>query len=109
MAEQAPSEPIGVVVEPGKILLRGDLVREQIERLESLALPVLDGQIPGTRLEIALGQVRSLDTAGVAFLLSWQSLAAARSVSVRYTHPPKALRPMMMIYGLKDLMTVDGL
>lgn len=108
MAEQVSAEPIGVVVEPGKILLSGDLVREQIERLESLALPALDGQIPGTRLEVALGQVRSLDTAGVAFLLTWQSQATARSITVRYTHPPKAMRPMLLVYGLNDLMTVEG-
>lgn len=108
MAERELPEPITFVLEPGKILLRGNLVRAEIERLESFALPELDGQAPGTRLEVALGQVRSIDTAGVAFLLNWQSQAAARSISVRYTHPPKALQPMMTVYGLRDLMTVDG-
>lgn len=103
------SESITLVTEPGKIMLRGALVRSQIERLDSFDLPELDGQVPGTRLEVALGQLRAIDTAGLAFLLGWQSQAAARSVSVRYTHPPKALQPMMTVYGLKDLLAVDGL
>lgn len=109
MGDGKSIEPISLVIEPGRVRLRGDLIRAQIERLESFSLPELSGQIPGTQLEVALGQVRSLDTAGVAFLLSWQAQAAARSVSVRYTHPPKALQPMMTVYGLGDLMTVDGL
>ena len=94
--------------EPGRVRVQGDLVRSSIEALDDFNLPLPDGQTPGSRLEIALGAVRKLDTAGLAFLLGWQAEAAAQSVTVRYTHPPEALRAMMRVYDLDEWMIVDG-
>ncbi|HQT44338.1 MAG TPA: STAS domain-containing protein [Halothiobacillus sp.] len=108
MAEIAASEPLRTVVEAGVVRLQGALLCREIERLANLSLPMPEGQAPGSRLEIALGQVRMMDTAGLAFLLGWQIEAAARSVTLRYTHPPKAMRAMVTVYGLVDWMILDG-
>ncbi|WP_407275292.1 lipid asymmetry maintenance protein MlaB [Halothiobacillus sp. DCM-1] len=105
----APGEPLRFVSMPGCVRVQGDLIRPQIEALTSHALPMPEGQAPGSRLEIALGQVRAVDTVGVAFLLGWQASAQARSVALRYTHPPKALRAMAELYGLAALMPFEGL
>ena len=104
----APAEALRFVREAGKVRVQGDLLRSAIESLSDFALPMPDGQTPGTRLEIALGGVGRIDTAGLAFLLGWQAEAAAQSVTVRYTHPPKAMRAMMLVYDLDDWMVVEG-
>lgn len=100
-------EPLRFVCEAGRIRVQGDLLRPAIESLDDLSLPMPDGQLPGLRLEIALGAVGRIDTAGIAFLLGWQAEAAVQSVTVRYTHPPKAMRAMMQVYGLDDWMVVE--
>jgi phospholipid transport system transporter-binding protein len=102
------AEALRFVQEAGRVRVQGDLLRSSIESLTDLSLPMPDGQTPGTRLEIALGAVRRIDTAGLAFLLGWQAKAAAQSVTVRYTHPPKAMRAMMRVYDLDDWMVVEG-
>ncbi len=114
MAEPTPAatttaEPLHLVHTPGCLRVQGDLTRPQIEALPSHALPTLEGQGKGSRLEIALGQVRAIDTVGVAFLLGWQASAQAQSIALRYTHPPKALRAMAEVYGLGALMPFEGL
>ena len=103
-----PAEALRFVREAGKVRVQGDLLRSSIESLSDFTLPMPDGQTPGTRLEIALGAVGRIDTAGLAFLLGWQAEAAAQSVTVRYTHPPKAMRAMMLVYDLDDWMVVEG-
>lgn len=103
-----PAEPLVIVPEPGCLRIKGDLIRPNIEALASGDLPMPAGQGAGSRLEIALGAVRAIDTVGVAFLLGWQSSAQAQSVALRYTHPPKALRAMAEVYGLDTLMPFDG-
>lgn len=109
-ASAAPGgEPLKIVQTAGCLRIQGDLTRPQIEALSSHALPTLDGQGAGSRLEIALGQVRAIDSVGVAFLLGWQASAQAQSVALRYTHPPKALRAMAEVYGLSALMPFEGL
>ncbi|OZB75958.1 MAG: hypothetical protein B7X28_00730 [Halothiobacillus sp. 13-55-253] len=102
------AEALRFVREAGRVRVQGDLLRSSIESLSDLSLPMPDGQTPGTRLEIALGSVGRIDTAGVAFLLGWQAEAVAQSVTVRYTHPPKAMRAMMRVYDLDDWMVVEG-
>lgn len=106
---EAPGEPLRFVQTPGCVRIQGDLTRPVIEALASHELPLPPGQGKNSRLEIALGQVRAIDTVGVAFLLGWQANAQAQSVALRYTHPPKALRAMVEVYGLATLMPFEGL
>ena len=105
---KAEAEALNFVREAGRVRVQGDLLRNVIESLTDFSLPMPDGQTPGTRLEIALGAVGRIDTAGLAFLLGWQVEAEAQSVAVRYTHPPKAMRAMMLVYDLEDWMVVEG-
>jgi len=105
---QTQVEPLRFVREPGRVRVQGDLLRTAIESITDFSLPMPDGQASGKGLEIALGAVRHIDTAGLAFLLGWQAEAAAQSVTVRYTHPPKAMRAMMLVYDLDDWMIVEG-
>lgn len=102
------AESLRIVREAGLIRVQGDLLRSSIELLDDIHLPMPDGQTPGTSIEIALGAVARMDTAGLGFLLGWQAEAAAQSVAVRYTHPPKAMRAMMQVYDLDDWMVVEG-
>ena len=100
---------LNIQAEPARLRLQGVLTCAAIEGLANTRLPMPDGMVAGTRLEIALGQIEALDTAGLAFLLGWQVEAAAQKVTLRYTHPPKSMRAMVQVYGLSDWMLLDGM
>ncbi|OYY55590.1 MAG: hypothetical protein B7Y53_03610 [Halothiobacillus sp. 28-55-5] len=108
MAEPGADSLLQIRTEPGVVRLQGVLLCAAIEPKNNMHLPMPEGQTPGSRLEIALGQINAIDTAGLAFLLGWQVDAAAQSVTLRYTHPPKAMRAMVHVYGLDDWMVMDG-
>ncbi|MGC8698056.1 MAG: STAS domain-containing protein, partial [Halothiobacillus sp.] len=108
MAEPVAHPLLQIRTEPGVVRLQGDLLCAAIEPLKEMSLPMPEGQGAGSRLEIALGQITAMDTAGLAFLIGWQVEAAAQSVTLRYTHPPKAMRAMVQVYGLDDWMILEG-
>lgn len=108
MAEPRVDSLLQIRTEPGVVRLQGALSCAAIEALNNRHLPLPEGQGSGSRLEIALGQIEDMDTVGLAFLLGWQVDAAAQSVTLRYTHPPKAMRAMVRVYGLDDWMILDG-
>jgi phospholipid transport system transporter-binding protein len=108
MAERVADPLLRIRTEAGVVRLQGALLCASIEPLDKMSLPMPEGQDPGSRLEIALGQINEMDTAGLAFLLGWQVEAAAQSVTLRYTHPPKAMRAMVRVYGLDDWMIMEG-
>jgi phospholipid transport system transporter-binding protein len=108
MAERVADPLLRITTEAGVVRLQGALVCATIEALDQLSLPMPEGQVSGARLEIALGQINEMDTVGLAFLLGWQVEAAAQSVTLRYTHPPKAMRAMVRVYGLDDWMMMEG-
>lgn len=91
-------------VEPGVIRLGGALLRAGLER-RSVELP--DGVV-GPVVEVHLGQVERIDTAGLAWLTAVQARAEASGIRFRYTHVPQAMRQMMAVYGLDGLMPLEA-
>ncbi|MFO7581529.1 lipid asymmetry maintenance protein MlaB [Guyparkeria sp.] len=90
--------------EPGQMLISGDLVRASLDRVA----PALPEEIIGAEFDVHLGQVRRLDTAGLAWLTALQARAEAKGVRLRYTHAPSAMRQMIGVYGLADLMNLKS-
>lgn len=86
--------------EAGQVRIAGDLVRATLER----TVPDLPRDVIGPAFDVHLGQVERLDTAGLAWLTALQARAEAKGIRLRYTHAPKAMRQMIGVYGLKDLM-----
>lgn len=84
--------------------LAGELVRATLER----TAPGLPDEVIGPEFDVHLGQVERLDTAGLAWLTALQARAEAKGIRLRYTHAPKAMRQMMGVYGLKDLMHLES-
>ena len=84
--------------------LAGDLVCATLER----ASPALPEEVVGPEFDVHLGEVKRLDTAGLAWLTALQARAEAKGVRLRYTHAPKAMRQMMGVYGLADLMHLES-
>lgn len=101
-AEAAPEDRPAWTLEPGRIVVRGAFRRSAIETLANVGLP----EIAGPEVEVNLGQVREIDTAGLAMLLGWQGEGQARGVHLRYTHAPRAMTAMMQAYGLEGLLDV---
>ncbi|MDG4867542.1 STAS domain-containing protein [Guyparkeria sp. 1SP6A2] len=91
-------------VEPGVIRLSGDLLRPALDRVK----PDMPEGVVGPTVDVHLGQVRRLDTAGLAWLTALQARAEEKGIRLRYTHAPKAMRPMMGVYGLDDLMHLES-
>jgi len=90
-------------VEPGAVRLSGDLVRAALDRQH----PQLPAGVVGPQVDVHLGQLRRIDTAGLAWLTAVQADAEEKGVRLRYTHAPQALRQMMGVYGLDELMTLE--
>ena len=90
-------------VELGLIRVSGALVRTTLDRRR----PALPDGVVGPEVDVHLGQVRRIDTAGVAWLAAVQAEAEAKGVRLRYTHAPQAMRQMLSVYGLDELMTLE--
>ncbi|MFW6021237.1 MAG: STAS domain-containing protein [Guyparkeria sp.] len=90
-------------VEPGVIRLGGDLLRAGLDR-DPAHLPA---DVVGPEVDVHLGQVKRIDTAGLAWLAALQSRAEAKGIRLRYTHAPQAMRQMMAVYGLEGLMPLE--
>ena len=90
-------------VEPGVIRMSGDLVRSTLDRRR----PGLPEAVVGPRVDVDLGGLRRIDTAGLAWLTAVQADAEENGIRLRYTHAPQAMRQMMGVYGLDELMTLE--
>ena len=90
-------------VEPGVIRLSGALLRAGLDR-QPVELP---GDVVGPSVEVHLGQIKRIDTAGLAWLAAVQAQAEAKGIRLRYTHAPQAMRQMMAVYGLDGLMPLE--
>jgi len=101
-SERTTTEAPQWTLEPGKLLVRGSLKRQALARLESVVLP----DVAGPQVEVNLGQVTDIDTAGLALLLGWHGDGQARGVQLRYTHAPRAMAAMMKAYDLAGLLDV---
>lgn len=90
-------------VEPGVIRLSGSLLRAGLDR-QPADLPE---NVVGPQVDVHLGQVERMDTAGLAWLAAIQAHAEAKGIRLRYTHAPQAMRQMLAVYGLEGLMPVE--
>jgi ABC-type transporter Mla MlaB component len=84
--------------------ISGELVRATLERRR----PELPEEVVGPAFEVHLGQVERIDTAGLAWLTSLQARAEEKGIRLRYTHVPTAMRQMIGVYGLEDLMHLES-
>ncbi|WP_322520586.1 STAS domain-containing protein [Guyparkeria halophila] len=91
-------------VEPGVIRVSGSLLRAELDRQPG----DLPADAVGPTVDVHLGQVGRIDTAGLAWLAAIQADAEAKGIRLRYTHAPQAMRQMLAVYGLEGLMPVDS-
>lgn len=90
-------------VEPGLIRVSGELLRSTLDHCR----PGLPVGVAGPMVEVHLGQVRRIDTAGLAWLTALQADAEEKGIRLRYTHAPQAMQQMMGVYGLDGLMILE--
>ena len=53
---------------------------------------------------VSLSDVRAVDSAGVAVLLSWRRRAAAEGKTLSFTDVPPSLKALAELYGVEDLL-----
>ena len=63
-----------------------------------------DVPLPRTGV-VALSDVRAVDSAGVAVLLSWRRRAAAEGKRLSFVDVPASLQALAELYGVEDLLT----
>lgn len=59
----------------------------------------------GDGIEIDLGGVTRMDSAGVALLLDWQRHSSA---TLRYRNPPAQMRAIVDFCGLEDILILEN-
>ena len=62
-----------------------------------------DAPLPRTGV-ITLSDVRAVDSAGVAVLLSWRRRAAAEGKTLSFVDVPASLKALAELYGVEDLL-----
>jgi len=63
-----------------------------------------DVALPRTGV-VTLADVRAVDSAGVAVLLSWRRRAAAEGIKLTFVDVPPNLVALAELYGVEDLLT----
>ena len=63
-----------------------------------------DVKLPSTGI-VSLADVRAVDSAGVAVLLSWRRRAAAEGKTLSFVDVPASLEALVELYGVEDLIT----
>jgi phospholipid transport system transporter-binding protein len=53
---------------------------------------------------VSLSEVRAVDSAGVAVLLSWRRRAAAEGKTLSFIDVPASLKALAELYGVEDLL-----
>jgi phospholipid transport system transporter-binding protein len=62
-----------------------------------------DAALPATGV-IALGELRAVDSAAVAVLLSWRRRAATEGKTLSFADVPASLAALAELYGVEDLL-----
>jgi phospholipid transport system transporter-binding protein len=62
-----------------------------------------DVDLPRTGV-VSLADVRAVDSAGVAVLLSWRRRAAAEGKTLTFVDVPTSLKALAELYGVEDLL-----
>lgn len=87
---------------PGRLRLSGPVDTVTVPALLRESRRTFDEA--GDRIEIDLGGVTRMDSAGVALLLDWQRRATA---TLNYRNPPAQMRAIVDFCGLEDILKID--
>ncbi|WP_373976586.1 STAS domain-containing protein [Chitinibacter sp. SCUT-21] len=69
-------------------------------------LGAIDAVLQQDNVAIDLSQVNSLDSSAVALLLEWQRRALRANRQLEWQAPPAALRQLVKVYGVQDLLQI---
>jgi phospholipid transport system transporter-binding protein len=75
-----------------------------VDTAGDVLLTSLDVDLPRTGV-VTLEDVRAVDSAGVAVLLSWRRRATAEGKKLTFVDVPPSLVALAELYGVEDLLT----
>lgn len=93
-----------VQAENGVLRVRGALDFSTVAALWTQALPLFEGVSDACQLDMS--GVDRVDSAGVALLLEWMRLARTRDVTFTITGAPPAMKDLIRLADLQDLLPV---
>jgi len=99
-AERADAEAAASFAWNGRWSVAGPLT---VDSAGDVLAASQDAPLPRTGV-VALSDVRAVDSAGVAVLLSWRRRASAESKTLSFVDVPASLRALAELYGVEDLL-----
>lgn len=88
----------------GRLYVTGPVTLEN-----AVALLEAGGQYLGQpQTVIDFSEVSEIDSASVSLMLEWSRQARAQGAEVRFANPGEAIRSLTKLYGVEDLILLDG-
>lgn len=88
-----------------RCFVSGDVTHDQVPALLDQSESVLDGQ--GARI-IDLSGVRAIDSSVLSLMLEWTRRASARGRRLTFANPVPAVRSLIDLYGLGDVIPLTS-
>jgi len=85
----------------GRFILKGDVSFATADRILKASEKVFSQHVS---LEVDMSQVGKADSAGLALMLEWKTLAVSRDAEIRYTAIPKSLIAIAATSEVSDLL-----
>ena len=101
-ADHTDSEAVASFAWNGRWSVGGPLT---VDSAGDVLIASQDVELPRTGVA-SLAEVRAVDSAGVAVLLSWRRRAAAEGKTLSFVDVPASLKALAELYGVEDLLTV---
>ena len=99
-AERADMEAMPSFAWNGRWSVAGPLT---VDSAGDVLVASQDVELPRTGV-VSLADVRAVDSAGVAVLLSWRRRAAAGGKKLAFVDVPASLEALAELYGVEDLL-----
>jgi phospholipid transport system transporter-binding protein len=100
-ADHADSEAVASFAWNGRWSVGGPLT---VDSAGDVLIASQAVELPRTGVA-SLADVRAVDSAGVAVLLSWRRRAVAEGKTLSFVDVPASLKALAELYGVEDLLT----
>ncbi len=87
----------------GRVRVSGSLDFDSVPGLVDIPW----GESAPPRIEVELGAVRRVDSAGLALLLEWARAARRQGRAIHFRHTPEQLKSLARVTGVDAILSLD--
>ncbi|MGE3920161.1 MAG: lipid asymmetry maintenance protein MlaB [Gammaproteobacteria bacterium] len=85
------------------LILKGDLVFHNIEKMEKQFHDVLSSQ---TAITVDLAGIAAVDTSGLALLITWKHNAKKKNIQLDFNNVPQKLQSIAELSGVQEFFNI---